>query len=222
MQPRYGAGMNEDRAKQIARDRYYMKLAEAVQEGANCLGSKVGAIVVLRNRVVSTGYNGTPEDFPNCLDDGCVRCHDSSLFKQGRAAEMSDPSHTSGSALDRCICVHAEQNAFLTAARFGIALDGACLYSTLSPCFGCLKEAVQVGISRIVYKGWYQAEYAPALIAQYKALYGHLSRDNETNFESIGGQRPQIETTGQPDPYAEPPEIAMSLKPPAAAAEDSV
>jgi dCMP deaminase len=112
------------RQKQIEDDQYYLTIADAVEHGANCLGSQVGAVLVLGNRVISTGYNGTPSGFPNCKDQGCVRCYDSWLLKNGRQAEMSDQGHVSGQALDRCICVHAEQNAFITAARFGIRVEG--------------------------------------------------------------------------------------------------
>lgn len=109
-----------ERRKQVRRDEYYMRVAETVETGADCLGSNVGAVIVLENRIISTGYNGTPTGFGNCKQNGCVRCLDSWLFKQGRKDEMSDPTHVSGAALDRCICVHAEQNAIVTAARFGI------------------------------------------------------------------------------------------------------
>lgn len=137
-----------ERRKQVRRDEYYMRVAETVETGADCLGSNVGAVIVLENRIISTGYNGTPTGFGNCKQNGCVRCLDSWLFKQGREDEMSDPTHVSV-ALDRCICVHAEQNAIVTAARFGIRVQDATLYTTQSPCFGCLKESLQAGISRI-------------------------------------------------------------------------
>ena len=57
----------------------------------------------------------------------------------------------SGRAYDLCICVHAEQNAVLAAARFGIATEGAALYSTMRPCFGCTKELLQAGILSVYY-----------------------------------------------------------------------
>ena len=38
--------------------------------GANCLGSKIGAVIVRNDRVVSTGYNGTPADMRNCDEGG--------------------------------------------------------------------------------------------------------------------------------------------------------
>jgi len=113
---------------------------------------------------------------------------------------MSHPDHVAGNALDRCICVHAEQNAFLTAARFGIALDGAHLYSTMSPCFNCLKEAAQIGISRIVYETWYPTNYHAALESQYVSLYHHLANGDQTNFESLGGGRPPVEGQSKAPP----------------------
>jgi deoxycytidylate deaminase len=64
----------DDRSQLIERDRYYMSLAEAVEKGADCLGTHVGAVLVRQNRVISTGYNGTPSGFPNCKDGGCIRC----------------------------------------------------------------------------------------------------------------------------------------------------
>jgi dCMP deaminase len=122
------------------------------RHGANCYGSKLGAVLVREDRIIGTGYIGTPAGFTNCINDGCIRCKDRWLDSQGRRGEMSDEGHTAGASLDRCICVHAEQNALLTAARFGIRVDRAVLYVTLSPCFGCLKEAIQAGVTRIVYE----------------------------------------------------------------------
>jgi dCMP deaminase len=183
-----------DRQKQLERDEYYMGIARAVEAGADCLGTHVGAVVVLGNRVVSTGYNGTPEGFDNCSEGGCVRCHDRMLEKAGRQDEMSDPTHVAGRALDTCICVHAEQNAFITAARHGIRLEGATLYTTWSPCFSCLKEAVQAGIRRVVYATWYAVDYSDDLAEQYRRLYEHLANGEPHGFEAIGGGRPAIET----------------------------
>ncbi len=81
-----------------------MNIALAVRERADCLGQKVGAIIVLSHRIVATGYNGTPAGMRNCSDGGCIRCAN------------RDKKYVSGSAYDLCICVHAEQNAILAAA----------------------------------------------------------------------------------------------------------
>lgn len=200
-----------ERERQIEKDRYYMQIAQAVCTGADCLGSQVGAVLVLENRIISTGYNGTPAGFTNCREGGCVRCRDSQLIREGKHDEVSDPGHMSGKALDRCICVHAEQNSLITAARFGIRVEGSTLYTTLSPCFGCLKEAVQAGVSRIVYAEQYAASYGPALIDLYKNLAMHLAGGDATNFEPLGGGRAGVAVAAQPDPYSDEDSAAAPI-----------
>jgi len=145
-----GSRGRSDRPAAAARrpppDDYFMGIAYAVRERANCLGFKVGAIVVLDGRVVSTGYNGTPEHMLNCDEGGCVRC------AERARPEGSAPRFQSGTGYDVCICVHAEQNALLAAARFGIPVAGAQIYTTIQPCFGCLKEMVQAHIEGVRYR----------------------------------------------------------------------
>ena len=53
---------------------YFMGIAIAVRRRADCIGNRVGAVIVLDRRIVSTGYNGTPENMPNCSEGGCHRC----------------------------------------------------------------------------------------------------------------------------------------------------
>ncbi len=118
-------------------DHYYMNLAIAVRKKANCKGRRVGAVIVRENRLISAGYNGTPEGFTNCLDGGCVRC-----LKKNEYGRQH---------YDICICVHAEQNALISAARFGLEIAKATVYSTLRPCFNCTKEMLQAKILRVVY-----------------------------------------------------------------------
>jgi len=121
------------------RHKYFMNIAFAVRLRANCKGNRVGAVIVLNNRIIATGYNGTPENMPNCLDGGCYRCAN------------RDKTYKSGEAYDLCICVHAEQNAIIAAARFGIAVAGSTMYTTLRPCFGCAKEMLQAQVHSVYY-----------------------------------------------------------------------
>ena len=120
------------------RHQYFMGIAIAVRERADCTGNRVGAIVVVDRRIVSTGYNGTPENMPNCSEGGCHRC-------------ANRDQYPSGTGYDLCICVHAEQNALLAAARFGIAVQGSTVYSTMRPCFGCTKEMLQAQVNEVYY-----------------------------------------------------------------------
>jgi dCMP deaminase len=137
-------------------EEYYMGIAIAVREKANCLGRKVGAVLVKENRIISTGYNGTPEGVENCLDGGCIRC---------ARKEQFAPSV----GYDVCICVHAEENALITAARFGISVEGATAYSTMRPCFTCTRALLQAKIQEIFYlHDWRHPD--DVLKAQYELL----------------------------------------------------
>jgi len=156
------------------RDLYYMFLAEAARSQANCLGSEVGAILVRGDRVISTGYNGTPAGFHNCRDGGCLRCSERDKRDRDAAYKSPHPEVMAGKALDICLCVHAEQNTLLNAARHGIAVKDAVLYVTHQPCFSCLKESVQAGISRIAFLLDWHATSDSTLLGQYNQLTEQL------------------------------------------------
>lgn len=152
---------------------YFMGIAIAVRERADCKGQKVGAVIAVESRIISTGYNGTPEKMVNCSDGGCIRC------------ENRGKTYASGTAYDLCICVHAEQNAILSAARFGISVQRATLYTTTQPCFGCLKEMLQAKIKQVYYiHPWSSSARNAEQDGQYKRLmqefqYGVLKLDME-------------------------------------------
>lgn len=121
-------------------DTYFMEIAEVVATRGNCSRRKVAAVVVADQRIISAGYNGTPRGVLNCFEGGCARC-------AGTAP--------SGASLEECICVHAEQNAICQAAFYGIRLDGATIYVTISPCLTCAKLLINAGIREVVYGGEY-------------------------------------------------------------------
>jgi dCMP deaminase len=179
-----------DRVGQVEWDHYYMNVALAVRERANCLGSHVGAVLVFQNRIVSSGFNGTPAGFPNCEDGGCVRCHARQAAELGKPEEALVPELTTGAKqLDLCVCVHAEANALLSGARFGNRTEGATLYTTHKPCFACLKEAIQAGVGRLVYLYEWEASPEEALRIQYEQLAEHLRKNDARNFEQLEPQR---------------------------------
>jgi len=145
-------------------DHYYMGIALAVRAKANCTGNRVGAVIVKGNRVISTGYNGVPEGMINCLDGGCLRCRN------------EGGQFPSGTGYDLCICVHAEQNALLSAARFGIAVENATMYTTMQPCFGCAKELVQAKILKVVFiHSWAPSDVDPEMDKKKKAEYEKIT-----------------------------------------------
>jgi len=119
-------------------DSAYMRIALLARAEADCIRNRVGAVLVLKRGVFVRGYNGTPNGMTRCLDGGCFRCSNPKKFP-------------SGQGYDLCLCVHAEQNALLTATSLGIPVAGGTIYSTMRPCFGCTKELVQAGVTEIVY-----------------------------------------------------------------------
>lgn len=142
-------------------DEYMMGIAIAVRTRANCTGNRIGAVIVKDGRIVSTGYNGTPYDMPNCDEGGCERCAHKDRYE-------------SGTAYDLCICVHGEQNALLAAARFGIACEGGIIYTTMRPCFGCTKELLQAKITGVRYLHPWQHPDAD-IQAQYDRLQARFA-----------------------------------------------
>ena len=121
-------------------DTYFMSIANVVATRANCSRRKVAAVIVSENRIISTGYNGTPRGILNCFEGGCPRCSGNVV---------------SGASLEECICVHAEQNAICQAAYYGIRLAGSTIYVTLTPCLTCAKMIINAGIREVVYAGNY-------------------------------------------------------------------
>lgn len=122
-------------------DEYYLNIALAVSERADCTRRKVGAIVVQGDRIVSTGYNGAPAGKPGCLTaSACPR------------GQMSIDDILPGSSYDTgagaCIALHAEQNAIL---RAGLECRGAKLYLTHSPCDGCTRLIEGSGIAEVIW-----------------------------------------------------------------------
>ncbi len=117
-------------------DEYFMEIASVVAKRSTCLRQHVGAVIVKDKRILATGYNGAPSGMPHCEEVGCLR------------DKMAVPS---GERQELCRGVHAEQNAIIQAAKFGISVDGGTLYSTHCPCITCAKIIINAGIKRVVY-----------------------------------------------------------------------
>lgn len=158
------------------RTEYYLGLAVAVAARAECKGLSVGAVLVKDNRVISTGYNGTPEGWNNCSEGGaCPRCDTRDAFG-------------SGNGYDKCICVHAEMNAIAAAARYGMSTDGGVAYVTHEPCLTCSKELVQAGIETVFY-----CVPAPAYTETDEAVRLHLQETRSRFQGQLQGRRVEQE-----------------------------
>ena len=116
---------------------YFMRIAQLVAERSTCNRAKVGAVIVRDRNILATGYNGAPKGMPHCLDVGC---------------EVYQVITPDGTTEDHCFrTIHAEINAITQAAKNGVAIEGASIYITASPCIHCLKTLVNVGMKTIYY-----------------------------------------------------------------------
>ena len=131
--------------KRPAWDEYFLNIARLVATRSTCLRRQVGAVVVKDKQVLATGYNGAPSGIEHCDKVGCLR------------EELGVPS---GERHELCRALHAEQNAFLQAAKHGASLEGSALYVTTQPCSICAKMIVNVGIKKIIIEGDYPDELA--------------------------------------------------------------
>lgn len=116
-------------------DEYFMRIAVEVSSRATCDRKHVGAVIVRDKSILATGYNGSIRGLSHCDEDG----------------HMMEDGH--------CVrTIHAECNAIIQAARNGVRIEGATIYVTASPCWGCFKMIANAGIARIVFGEFYRDE----------------------------------------------------------------
>ena len=121
--------MNQERM-----DKYFMDVAKLTSQLSHARRTKVGAVMVKDNRIISIGLNGTPHGFSN-------------------ECEIEQPD---GTLVTKNIVVHAEMNALCFCAKTEIETEGATIYLTLSPCANCALALIQSGVKRVVYLEQYR------------------------------------------------------------------
>ena len=114
---------------------HWLGIAKVVAKRSTCLRRRFGAVVVKNNVLLASGYNGAPKGLKHCSEVDCQR--DRMGIPSGKNQEM-------------CRGLHAEMNALLQAAEYGIPISGAILYSTTHPCSLCAKMIINTGIKRVV------------------------------------------------------------------------
>jgi dCMP deaminase len=112
---------------------YFMNIARQAATRSTCDRKHVGAVIVRDKTILSTGYNGSIRGMPHCDDVG----------------HLMEGGHCVGT-------VHAEANAIIQAAKNGVRIDGAELYTTASPCWSCFKLIANAGIRTIYYGEFYR------------------------------------------------------------------
>jgi dCMP deaminase len=112
---------------------YFMNIAHQAATRSTCDRKHVGCVIVRDKTILSTGYNGSIRGMPHCDEVGHL---------------MEN---------DHCVAtVHAEANAIIQAAKNGVRIEGAELYTTASPCWGCFKLIANAGIHTVYYGEFYR------------------------------------------------------------------
>lgn len=131
---------------------YFMNIARQAATRSTCDRKHVGAVIVRDKTILSTGYNGSIRGMPHCDDVG----------------HMMESDHCVGT-------VHAEANAIIQAAKNGVRIDGAEIYTTASPCWNCFKLIANAGIRIIYYGEFYRDRRSLEIAAQLGIALTDLS-----------------------------------------------
>ncbi|MCT2343243.1 ComE operon protein 2 [Niallia taxi] len=132
--------------ERLSWNEYFMAQSELLALRSTCTRLAVGATIVRDKRIIAGGYNGSIAGGVHCMDEGCY-------------------------VIDHhCVrTIHAEMNAILQCAKFGVATASADIYVTHFPCLQCCKAIVQAGIKTVYYEHDYKNHpYAIELFKQAK------------------------------------------------------
>jgi len=129
------------------KDTTFMEIAKIIAKESYCKRSKVGAVLVKNNRIISVGYNGTPIGKTKWVEDETIPFEGYSI---------PDNTCEDKNGNTRKDVIHAEMNAILFAAKNGIPTNGCGLYVTMSPCSECAKAIIQSGIKEVIYDKEYR------------------------------------------------------------------
>jgi len=109
-------------------DDYFMAIAKIIAARGTCDRLYAGSVLVKDNRIIATGYNGSPAGLPHCDDVG-------HLLEEGHCVRT----------------IHGEHNSLLQAARQGgTSTNGSIMYTKYSPCIHCAKYVIACGVKRVV------------------------------------------------------------------------
>lgn len=134
---------NKDIHMRPSWDDYFMSIMEVVGTRATCDRGRSGAVIVKDKHILTTGYVGAPPGIAHCDDVG---------------HEMHKVTNEDKTESNHCIrTTHAEQNAIIQGARYGVNLTGSTIYCKMTPCYVCAKLIITAGIVRVVAQKDYHA-----------------------------------------------------------------
>ena len=122
----------------------YKEILQIIEKRSTCVRLKVAAILVKDDRIISTGWNGTPSKHKHC----------SEIF-EGKDSEYIKAHHAEFSKNNE---LHGEQNCIAWAARTGIKTEGSTMFISYSCCTACAKLIIAAGIKKVYYIKEYDRE----------------------------------------------------------------
>lgn len=142
-------------------DDYFMEICDTVAKRATCGRGRSGCVIAKDNRILVTGYVGSPAGLPHCDEVG---------------HQFKKMIHEDGSVTQHCVrTVHAEQNAICQAAKNGISIEGATLYCRMTPCRTCAMLIINCGIKRVVcQRKYHDSSDSLSMFAQAGVEITHL------------------------------------------------
>ena len=134
---------NDNNTSRPSWDDYFFEIADSVSKRATCDRGKSGCVIVKDRQILVTGFVGSPVGFAHCDDVG---------------HQMKRLTHEDGQITEHCMrTIHAEQNAICQAARRGISIEDATIYTRMTPCRTCAMLIINCGIKRVACERKYHA-----------------------------------------------------------------
>lgn len=137
--------------ERISWDQYFMAQSHLLALRSTCERLTVGATIVRDKRIIAGGYNGSVSGDSHCIDEGCY-------LVDGHCVRT----------------VHAESNALLQCAKFGVPTEGGEMYVTHFPCLHCCKTIIQSGIRTVYYARDYKND--PYAVELFKKSGVHTKK----------------------------------------------
>lgn len=136
-------------------DDYFMAVVKIIAARGTCDRLYAGSVLVKNNRIIATGYNGSPPGLPHCDEVG-------HLLEDGHCVRT----------------VHGEHNSLLQAARQGgTSTEDSTMYTKYSPCIHCAKYVIASGVKRIVLGKVYRNPQAMEMLKE-AGVQVDIYRDN--------------------------------------------
>ena len=130
------ANHNDSKYKRPSWDDYFMEVANSISKRATCDRGRSGCVIARDKQILVTGYVGSPTGFAHCDEVG---------------HQIKRLTHENGEVTEHCMrTVHAEQNAICQAAKIGVSIAGATIYTRMTPCRTCAMLLINCGIKRVV------------------------------------------------------------------------